>query len=207
MATLTVYDANKEKVGEITVDEAVFGVTPKEGLLHEVVTWQLAKKRAGNASTKRRSEVSGGGKKPWRQKGTGHARSGSNTSPLWRRGGSVFGPKPRSYQYTLPKKVRKLALRMALTSKVQADRCFVIRDFGLTDIKTKDMAALLQRFGVNKAVIVTDASDPVLELSSRNIPYVKVLPHQGLNVYDLLKYEYLLIKEPAVSIVQERLQP
>ncbi len=207
MATLTVYDANKEKVGEITVDETVFGVSPKEGLLHEVITWQLAKKRAGNASTKRRSEVSGGGKKPWRQKGTGHARSGSNTSPLWHRGGSVFGPKPRSYQYTLPKKVRKLALRMALTSKIQADRCFVIRDFGLKDIKTKDMAALLQRFGVDKAVIVTDASDPVLELSSRNIPHVKVLPHQGLNVYDLLKYEYLLIKEPAVSIVQERLQP
>jgi len=207
MATLTVYDANKEKVGEITVDETVFGVSPKEGLLHEVITWQLAKKRAGNASTKRRSEVSGGGKKPWRQKGTGHARSGSKTSPLWHRGGSVFGPKPRSYQYTLPKKVRKLALRMALTSKIQADRCFVIRDFGLKDIKTKDMAALLQRFEVDKAVIVTDASDPVLELSSRNIPHVKVLPHQGLNVYDLLKYEYLLIKEPAVSIVQERLQP
>ncbi len=205
MATLPVYDAQKEKVGEITVDDAVFGVEPKIGVIHEVVVWQQAKKRAGTASTKRRGEVSGGGKKPWRQKGTGRARAGSNTSPVWRRGGSVFGPKPRDYGYNLPKKVRRLALKMALTDKVRSERFFVIRDFNLDNIKTKDMVALLNRFGIKKAVVALDGPDRVIEMSSRNIPHIKVLPQQGVNVYDLLKHEYLLVHEPAVKALEERL--
>ncbi len=206
MATLAVYNAQKEKVDEIQVDDAVFGVEPRLGVIHEVVVWQRAKRRAGTACTKKRSEVSGGGRKPWRQKGTGRARAGSNTSPLWRRGGSVFGPKPRDYSYTLPKKVRRLGLKMALTDKLRSDRIFVIRDFGLDSIKTKDMVALLKRFGAEKALVALSDSDRMIELSARNIPNVKVLPEKGLNVYDILKYEYLLLHEPAVKALEERLQ-
>ncbi len=207
MATLTIFDANKEKLGELQVSDEVFGVEPKEGVLHEVVTWQLAKRRAGNACTKGRSEVSGGGKKPWRQKGTGHARSGSNTSPLWKRGGTVFGPKPRSYAYTLPKKVRRLALRMALSAKAQEGKLLVVRDFGLDEVKTKKMHAVLERLGAGKAVIVTEERDTTVELSARNIPGVKVLVQGGLNVFDLLRHEYLIMKEPAVEAIEERLKP
>ncbi|MEA1867024.1 MAG: 50S ribosomal protein L4 [Thermodesulfobacteriota bacterium] len=207
MTTLAVYNAQKEKVGEVTVSDTVFGVTPKEGVLHEVVKWQLAGKRAGTACVKTRSEVSGSGKKPYRQKGTGRARAGSNKSPLWKRGGSVFGPKPRDYSYSLPKKVRRLALRMALSTKIEGDRLLVLRDFGLEQIKTKDMKGLLDRFDIKKAVIVTDTPDQTLELSSRNIPNVKILPLKGINVYDLLKYEYVIIKEPAVEMIEERLKP
>jgi len=207
MATLAVFDAQREKVGECALSDQIFGVAPQEGLLHEVVLWQLAKKRAGTACTKRRSEVRGGGKKPWRQKGTGHARAGSNTSPLWRRGGSVFGPKPRDFGYSQPKKVRRLALRMALSAKLQAGHLVIIRDFGLEGVKTKPMAELLRRFGVQKTVIVTDSEDRVLDLSSRNIPHVKVLPHHGLNVFDLLKYQHLIVKESAVGAIEARLQP
>ncbi|MBW1925640.1 MAG: 50S ribosomal protein L4 [Deltaproteobacteria bacterium] len=207
MTTLAVYNAQKEKVGELTVSDAVFGVIPRRGILHEVVRWQMAGKRAGTACVKTRSEVSGSGKKPFRQKGTGRARAGSNKSPLWKRGGSVFGPKPRDYSYGLPKKVRRLALRMALSTKIEGDRLLVLRDFGLEQIKTRDMKRLLDRFDIQKAVIVADTPDQILELSSRNIPNVKILPLRGINVYDLLKYEYVIIKEPAVGVIEERLQP
>ncbi len=206
MATLAVYSAQKEKVGDITVSDDIFGVKPKIGILHEVVKWQLAKKRAGTASTKTRAEVSGGGRKPWRQKGTGRARVGSIRSPLWRHGGVAHGPKPRDYSYSLPKKVRKLALKMALSDKVASDRIYVLRDFGLDEIKTKKMANLLKTFECPKAVIVTLDKDKNVELSSRNIPGVKVLLEKGLNVYDLLKYEYLLIEEKAIQSLEERLK-
>ena len=205
MATLPVYNAQKEKVGEIAVKDEVFGVEPKVGVLHEVVQWQMAKRRAGTASTKRRSEVSGGGRKPWRQKGTGHARAGSNTSPLWKRGGSVFGPKPRSYFYPLPKKVRKLGVRMALSDRVKSDKVYVLRDFGLDGIKTKKVAELMGRFEVSKVLFVTKERNEVLELSARNIPYVTVLPQAGLNVYDILRHDYLILEEEAVSQLEERL--
>jgi large subunit ribosomal protein L4 len=207
MTTLAVYNAQKEKVGELMVSDAVFGVMPRKGVLHEVVRWQMAGKRAGTACVKTRSEVSGSGKKPYRQKGTGRARAGSNRSPLWKRGGSVFGPKPKDYSYGLPKKVRRLALRMALSTKIEGDRLLVLRDFGLEQIRTGDMKCLLDRFDIQKAVIVTDTPDQILELSSRNIPNVKILPLRGINVYDLLKYEYVIIKEPAVGMIEERLQP
>ncbi len=205
MATLPVYNAQKEKVGEIAVKDEVFGVEPKVGVLHEVVQWQMAKRRAGTASTKRRSEVSGGGRKPWRQKGTGHARAGSNTSPLWKRGGSVFGPKPRSYFYPLPKKVRKLGVRMALSDRVKSDKVYILRDFGLDGIKTKKVAELMGRFEVSKVLFVTKERNEVLELSARNIPYVTVLPQAGLNVYDILRHDYLILEEEAVSQLEERL--
>jgi large subunit ribosomal protein L4 len=207
MTTLAVYNAQKKKVGELTVSDTVFGVIPEEGVLHEVIKWQLAGKRVGTACTKTRSEVSGSGRKPYRQKGTGRSRAGSNRSPLWKRGGSAFGPKPRDYGYSLPKKVRRLALRMALSTKIEGDRFLVLRDFGLEQIKTKDMKFLLDRFDIKKAVIVTDTPDQILELSSRNIPNIKILPLKGINVYDLLKYEYVIIKEPAVGVIEERLKP
>ncbi len=205
MAKLPVFNMQKEQVGEIDVKDEVFGVEPKIGVLHEVVQWQMAKRRAGTASTKRRSEVSGGGRKPWRQKGTGHARAGSNTSPLWRRGGSVFGPKPRSYFYPLPKKVRKLGVRMALSDRVRSDRVYVVRDLGLEEIKTRRVAEFMGRFEVEKVLLVTRERDRVLELSARNIPYVTVLPQAGLNVYDILRHDHLILAEDAVSPLEERL--
>ena len=206
MATLAVYSSQKEKVGDIDVSDAVFGVEPKVGLLHEVVKWQLAKRRSGTASTKTRAEVSGGGRKPWRQKGTGRARVGSIRSPLWRHGGVAHGPKPRDYSYTLPKKVRRLALKMALSDKVASDRIFVLKDFGIDEIKTKKVVELLKAFGCPTAVMVTLENDEKVALSARNIPGVKVLLEKGLNVYDLLKYEYLLIEEKAVQTLDERLK-
>ncbi len=207
MATLQVYNANKEKVGELSLSDEVFGVEPREGILHEVVRWQQAKKRAGNASTKTRAEVSGGGRKPWRQKGTGRARVGSSRNPVWRHGGTAFGPKPRDYSYTLPKKVRRLGLRMALSSKAMSNRLFVINDYGIDEIKTKNMQALLDRFGVRSAVLVADREATAVRLSARNIPFVSVLPQAALNVYDLLKHDFLIIPESDITTLEERLKP
>jgi large subunit ribosomal protein L4 len=204
MPILSVYDFNREKVGEYAADDNIFAVNPEKGLLHEVVVWQQAKKRAGTASAKTRSEVSGGGKKPWKQKGTGRARSGSNTSPLWRRGGTVFGPKPRDYSYVLPKKVKSLGLKMALSSKAMSENLFIVREFGLQGVKTRDMADFLRRFEVENAVIVADAEDRVLSLSTRNIRLVKVLPPLGLNVYDILKHKHLIVKESLMGAIEER---
>ena len=206
MATLAIYNSKKEKVDDIEVADSVFAIEPKVGVLHEVVQWQMAKRRAGTASTKTRSEVRGGGRKPWRQKGTGRARAGSIRSPLWRKGGIVFGPKPRDYGYSLPKKVRKLALKMAISDKVASERVYVLKEFGLKEIKTKEMVSLLDLFDVHKAVIVTEGRDNIIELSARNIPGVKVLTHGGLNVYDILKHEYLIMQESAVKAVEERLK-
>ncbi len=206
MATLAIYNSKKEKVGDIDVADSVFGVEPKVGVLHEVVQWQMAKRRAGTASTKTRSEVRGGGRKPWRQKGTGRARAGTIRSPLWRKGGTVFGPKPRDYGYSLPKKVRNLALKMALSDKLASDRILVVNEFGLEEVKTKQMASFLNVFDVSKAVIVLEDRDKTIELSARNIPGVKVLAHNGINVYDLLKHEYLIMHESAVKAVEERLK-
>lgn len=206
MATLAVYDSQKQKIDEKTVSDEIFAIEPKVGLLHEVVLWQMAKKRSGTACVKNRSEVSGGGKKPWRQKGTGNARQGSNTSPVWRRGGSVFGPKPRDFSYTIPKKVRKLALKMALSSRALEDKMYILRDFDLVEIKTKKMAALINQFTTDKTLIVLDEPNNIIEKSARNLPNVKVLLQAGLNVYDILNHPNLIIKEKAVDIIEERLK-
>ena len=206
MPTLDVYDENSQKVGQIEVSEAVFAAEPKPHLLHEVVTWQLACRRAGTASTKTRSEVRGGGRKPWRQKGTGRARAGTRRSPLWRGGGTVFGPKPRDWSYKLPKKVRKAALKVALSDKLSQESLTVLRGFGLEQIKTRDFKAVLDRFGVESALVVTEAPDEVLEKSARNLPRVKVLRAEGLNVYDILRYDRLMLLEPAVGKIEEALQ-
>lgn len=205
MPTVDVYDAQRNKVGRIELSDAVFAAEVKPHLLHEVVTWQLACRRKGTASTKTRAEVRGGGRKPWRQKGTGRARAGSRRSPLWRGGGVVHGPKPRDYSYTLPKKVRKAALRSALSDKLASEQLVVLRDFGLERIKTKDFLAVLRRFAPGSALVVTDVLDERLDKSSRNVPEVKVLRAEGLNVYDILRHEQLVLLEPAVSRIEEAL--
>ena len=205
MPTLTVYSAQREQVGEIALSESIFGAEVKPYLLHEVVVWQLACRRRGTAKTKTRGEVRGGGKKPWRQKGTGRARAGSRRSPLWRGGGTIFGPQPRDYSYTVPKKVKRAALRMALSDKLNEQKLVVLRGFDLEAIKTKDFISVLDRFEIKKTLVVTSAVDEVLERSARNVPGVKVLRSEGLNVYDILRYESLILLESAVSNIEEAL--
>jgi large subunit ribosomal protein L4 len=205
MPVVDVFNLNKEKVGELDLKEEIFGVDVYPPVLHEVVTWQRACRRAGTASTKTRGEVSGGGRKPWRQKGTGRARAGSIRSPLWRGGGIVFGPKPRSYAYTLPKKVRRLALKMALSSKLRNGKLVVLEDYPQGVPKTKEFVQVLKNFDIHKALFVTPEKHQVLELSARNVPYVQVQPVAGLNVYDILRHEHLVLLSPAVAQIEARL--
>jgi len=202
---LDIIDRNNQKVGQVELSEAVFGAEVKPHLLHEVVVWQLAKRRAGTASTKIRKEVRGGGRKPWRQKGTGRARSGSRNNPLWRGGGTIFGPKPRDYSYSVPKKVKKAALRSALSSKLGEDKLTVLRSFDLEAIKTKDFVAVMSNLSAGNCLVVIPAADEMVEKSGRNVPRVKVLRAEGLNVYDILKYDRLLLLESAVAGIEEAL--
>ncbi|MBN2283931.1 MAG: 50S ribosomal protein L4 [Deltaproteobacteria bacterium] len=202
MSILNVYDIEKNKVAEIEVDDAVFGAPIKEHVMHEVVRMQMACRRQGTASTKGRSDVSGGGKKPWRQKGTGRARVGTLRSPIWRGGGIVFGPKPRDYAYKVPKKVRKVALRSALSLKAQENRIIVLRDFPMEEIKTRKFKEVLDRFELKKVLFIIDRENAILEKSSRNIKDVKMLRSEGVNVYDLLKYDTLVLLEPSVKQIE-----
>ena len=205
MPKIDIYDDQRQKVGDLELSEQVFGAEIKPHLLHEVVVWQLAKRRAGTACAKTRGEVRGGGKKPWRQKGTGRARVGSRRTPLWRGGGVVHGPKPRDYSYNVPKKVRKAALRVALSGKLIEDKLVVIRGFGMEAIKTKAFAEVLGRFETANALVVIAGPDEILEKSSRNLPKVKVLRAEGLNVYDILHHDRLFLLEPAVGPIEEAL--
>ena len=205
MPTVEVFDATNKKVGDIELSELVFGAEIKPHLLHEVVVWQLACRRKGTSSTKTRVEVRGGGKKPWRQKGTGRARAGTRRSPLWRGGGVTFGPKPRDYSYRPPKKVRRAALRVALSDKLNEQKLLVLKGFDLEEIKTKAFLEVLKRFEMENALVVTPGYDEVLDKSSRNLPRVKVMGAEGLNVYDILKYDRLVLLESAVNPIEEAL--
>jgi large subunit ribosomal protein L4 len=205
MALQDVYNMDGTKVSEIELTDEIFNVPVKEHVLHEVVTMQLANKRAGTASSKGRSEVRGGGQKPYRQKGTGRARAGTRRSPLWRGGGVIFGPKPRSYAYRVPKKVRKQALKMALTSKLQEEALFVVDNFDLETTKTKQFVEVLETLKTGAALIVTDKKLTNLELSSRNVADVKLVRSEGLNVYDVLRFKYLILLEPCVKQLEGRL--
>lgn len=205
MAVCEVLNTRAEKVGEVELDDALFNIEVNPGILHEVVCMQRAARRSGNASTKCKGEVSGGGAKPWRQKGTGRARSGSRTSPLWHGGGTVFGPKPRDYRYTMPKKVRRLALRMALSARQQEGNLVVLDKFELPQIKTKDFVAVLKNLALSNCLIVVDNLDTNLDLSSRNVIGVKVLPVEGLNVYDILKYPKLMLVQGSLEGIGRRL--
>lgn len=205
MAVIDVYNLQKEKTSQVELREDVFGVSPKKHVLHQVVVSQLTNRRTGTASTKSRSEVNRSGRKLWRQKGTGRARVGSASSPTRRGGGVIFGPSPRPYAHKVPKKVKKIALRMALTDKVQTDRLFVVSDFSLPDFKTKSFIQVMKNFDVRKALVVTEGENENLERSSRNVRWVKVMRYQGLNVYDILNHEHLFLVQSAIPKIEEAL--
>jgi len=199
MATMQVLDQSGQKVGELALKEEIFSGEVKPHLIHEVVKMQLANRRAGTASTKNRSAVRGGGRKPWRQKGTGRARVGTIRSPLWRGGGVVFGPTPRDYSYKVPKKVRKGALRSAVALKAQEGKLVVVDKFELPEAKTKEFAKILKDLSIQEGLIVIEGKDEVLERSSRNIPSIKVLRVEGLNVYDIMRYDTLVMTQQAIE--------
>ncbi|MHC1744653.1 MAG: 50S ribosomal protein L4 [Syntrophobacteraceae bacterium] len=205
MPTVDLYNTNRDVVGQLELRDDIFGVPVKPHVLHEVVVYQLAKRRAGTVNTKGRSEVRGGGKKPWRQKGTGRARAGTSRSPIWRGGGTIHGPKPRSYEMRVPKKVRRLALKMALSQKLIDSELLVVDQFELDRIKTKEFVSLLGRFDLGKTLVVIPGADEMVEKSARNIPNVKVLRSEGLNVYDLLNYHHLLMTRDSVGKIEEAL--
>jgi len=202
MPVLNVYDIEKTKIAELELSDLVFGVEVNEHILYEVVKMQLACRRQGTASTKTRSDVRGGGRKPWRQKGTGRARAGTTRSPIWRGGGVVFGPVPRDYSYKVPKKVRKAALKSALSMKVKEGRVIILKDFPMDEIKTKRFKEVLDRFELGKTLFVLDERNTILEKSSKNIKNVKMMRSEGINVYDLLNYDDLVLLESSVEKIE-----
>lgn len=205
MAVIEVKNIKGEKVSEVEMPDSIFNVEPKKSVLHEVVCMQLAAKRSGTASVKRRSDVKGTGAKPFRQKGTGRARQGDVKSPLLRGGGVIFGPDPRSYTMKVHKKVKRLALKMALSSKLKEEMVTVLDAFVLDKVKTKSVVSVLETLKLENSLIVVDAKNEKLELSSRNIPGVKVLRVEGLNVYDILKHKNLVLLEASIKNIEGRL--
>ena len=205
MTVLDVYNLQKEKVSEVELKGDVFSVPIKKHVLHQVVVAQLAGRRSGTAAVKNRAAVKSSSAKLWRQKGTGRARVGTASSPTRKGGGVAFGPSPRKYDQKVPKKVKKAALRMALSDKVQCEQLFVIDDFAFPEIKTKRFVEAIDQFHIRKALIVTNAKSENLEKSSKNVPKVKVMRYEGLNVYDILKYDTLFLERMAVDKIQEAL--
>lgn len=206
MATVSIYDQNKKQVGERELADAVFNIEVKEYLLHDMVRYQLAARRQGSASTKNRSAVKGGGKKPYRQKGTGNARQGTIRAPHFVGGGVAFGPSPRSYAFKLNRKVKKAALCSALSARFQAEKLVVVKDLVMDEINTKAFSQLIKRFELEGALIVIDQADAKVELSARNLHNVKVLRADGVNVYDILKYPNLILTDAAVNEIEGALE-
>ncbi|MEH7442726.1 50S ribosomal protein L4 [Bacillus sp. JJ1122] len=204
MPKVALFNQAGSQVGEIELNESVFGIEPNNHVMFEAVVMQRASLRQGTHKTKIRSEVAGGGRKPWKQKGTGRARQGSIRSPQWRGGGTVFGPVPRSYSYKLPKKVRRLAIKSALSSKVQAENILVLESLAFDAPKTKEFTSVLKGLSVNtKALIVTAGLDENVALSARNIPGVTVVAADGINVLDVLNHDKLIMTKAAVEKVEE----
>ncbi|NLN17529.1 MAG: 50S ribosomal protein L4 [Firmicutes bacterium] len=204
MPKVSVYNIAGEQVGEIDLDDAIFGAEVNEDLLHQAVVMYQARKRRGTAATKTRGLVAGGGRKPWRQKGTGRARHGSIRSPIWVGGGTVFGPQPRSYKYSMPKKARRQALRSALSAKVNTGNLIVVDELKLAEPKTKTMYGILQNLNASgSTLLVTAGPDDNVRLSARNIAKVKVLPANELNALEVLSYRRLLLTQDAVAKVEE----
>lgn len=203
MAKVSVFNMEGKQVGEIELNDAVFGVEVNEHLLHMAVVSQLANKRQGTQSAKTRAEVSGGGKKPWRQKGTGHARQGSTRAPQWTGGGIVFAPKPRDYSFKLNKKEKRLALKSALTSRVNENKFIVVDSFSFDEIKTKKFQAAMNNLKVAKALVVLNDEDKNAAISAKNIPTVKTAYTNTINVYDILKYDTLVVAKGAVAKIEE----
>ena len=204
MSTISVFDMTGKQVSETELNDAVFGITPNEAVMHAMVVNYLANQRQGTQSTLTRTEVSGGGRKPWRQKGTGHARQGSTRSPQWTHGGIVFAPKPRDYSYTVNKKVRRLAMKSAFSAKAQSSDIIVVDSIVSESFSTKTIAAMLKAVGSEKkALIVLPAVDKKVINSARNIPGVKTAQVNELNVYDMLNADKLIIAKEAVEKIQE----
>lgn len=205
MAVVEVQNVTGDKVSQLDLADDIFNVAVKGSVLHDVVKMQLASRRSGTASVKNRSDIRGSVKKLYRQKGTGNARSGSVKSPLRRGGGVVFGPSPKSWAFSVPKKVRRLALKMALSSKLQSEELVVLDKIELEEIKTKKFVGIMDALKLEKVLIVIDGDNENLVRSAKNVPGVKVLKTEGLNVYDILKYEKLLLVESSVKSIEGRL--
>lgn len=205
MSTVNIVNTKNESVGEIELNDEVFNREVKEHILHEVVRMQRAAKRAGNACTKTRVEVRGGGKKPWRQKGTGRARAGTTRSPLWRGGGVSFGPKPRDYSFKVNRKVKQQAVSMALSARFQEGNLIVLDDFTMDQIKTKEFVKIMQVLEVENGIIVADNAPETLKKSSRNVNGYKVMSSEGINVYDLLLHKKVVLLQPAIESLEKRL--
>lgn len=203
MASVKVYDIEGKEVETLELNDAVFGVEINEHIMHKAVVGQLANNRQGTQSAKTRSEVSGGGRKPWRQKGTGHARQGSTRSPQWTGGGVVFAPKPRDYSFKMNKKEKNLALKSVLTTKVAENKFIVVDGLSFDEIKTKNMVNVLKNLEVKKALVVTDDDNKNVTLSSRNIPGVKTAFTNTINVYDILKYDKMVVAKDVISKIEE----
>lgn len=203
MPDFEVFDLDRNVVGSAIIDADIFESPIKEHLLHTVVSWQLANRRSGTASTKSRGEVRGGGRKPWKQKHLGRARHGSIRSPLWRKGGVAFGPRPRDWSYDIPKKVRRQALKSALSIKHRDGKLFVIRELKLAEVSTKNVVEFIKRFELDKTLILINDKNENLMRSARNLKNVKILNVDGLNVYDLLRFDFLVITEDSLVKLQE----
>jgi len=206
MAKATLFDQNKNQVGECTLSDSVFNVEVREYLLHDMVRYQRAARRQGTAAVKSRSAVAGGGKKPYRQKGTGNARQGTIRAPHFVGGGVAFGPTPRSFTFKLNRKVKKAALCSALSARFQAEKLLLLKELSLDAISTKEFRQIVERFELEGALIVIDSENKNVELSARNLPKVKVLRAAGINVYDVLKYPNLMMTEAAVTEVEGALK-
>ena len=205
MSTVKVVNTKNESVGEIELSDELFNRQIKEYILHDVVRMQRAARRAGNASTKTRVEVRGGGAKPWRQKGTGRARAGTRNSPIWRGGGVAFGPKPRDYSFKLNRKVKKQAIAMAMSARLQEGNLIILDDFTMDRIKTKDFVGIMDVLDADNALIIAVTGNDQLDKSSRNVNGYKVLPVEGLNVYDILLHKKLILVQPVIESLEKRL--
>ena len=203
MANVSVYNIEGKEVGTIDLNDAVFGVEVNEHLVHMAVVSQLANNRQGTQKAKTRSEVSGGGRKPWRQKGTGHARQGSTRAPQWTGGGVVFAPVPRDYSFKMNKKEKRAALKSALTSRVEENKFIVIDELNFDEIKTKKFQEVLNNLNVNKALVVLEDGNTNVEISARNIPDVKTAHTNTINVYDIMKYNTVIVTKAAVTTIEE----
>ena len=203
MANVAVYNMEGKEVGTLDFNDAVFGVEVNEHLVHMAVLQQLANNRQGTQKAKTRSEVRGGGRKPWRQKGTGHARQGSTRAPQWTGGGVVFAPVPRDYSFKINKKEKRAALKSALTSRVQENKLIVVDELKLDEIKTKQFAQVMKNLNVEKALVVINENDQNIVMSAKNIPTVKVAQTNTINVFDMLKYSTVVVTKAAVATIEE----
>lgn len=206
MINLPLFNSDGSEAGALEVKKDVFARDAKPAVIHSVLKWQLAQMRQGTSSSKTRTEVRGGGKKPWKQKGTGRARSGSIRSPLWRGGGVIFGPKPRDYSYSMTKKEKALAIKMLLSDKLKSEKLKVVDSFAIDVTKTKKAALFIKNIGINNALVVVDENFENINRAARNIKNIKPILSKDLNVFDLLKFDWILLDKKAVSNIEERLK-